>query len=195
MPEGDAFAVLGLAPRPFLDADAVRAAHAERIRAAHPDTAGGDAAEASRLNEAVAVLQSDARRLQHLLGLQGRTAAAVRGVPPELGDFFAALAPDMQRAAELKAGHAAAETFLERAEFSGRALEVLNALQGHAAVWGRLHAAALGDLQRLDAAWQAGERPLAALETCAASLAFLEKWRQQLEERQFQLAEIATGMG
>ena len=54
----DAFALLGLPRRAALDEAQLQAAWHEKSRAAHPDTAGGDAALAADINAAHEILAS-----------------------------------------------------------------------------------------------------------------------------------------
>ena len=78
---GDPFATLGVEPRFDLDPKSIEAAWMRRLRAAHPDRAGGgeghseSARSAAALNEARAILRDPLRRGEALLTLRGDAGA------------------------------------------------------------------------------------------------------------------------
>ena len=63
MPDFDLYAVLGVSPD--ADAEAIRAAHREAVRAVHPDVAGDDDEQAKRLNVARDWLLDPGRRARY----------------------------------------------------------------------------------------------------------------------------------
>ena len=86
---GDPFATLGLEPRFDLDPKSIDAAWLRRLRAAHPDRAGGGeehsdvARSAAALNEARAILRDPLRRGEALLARRGgRDAGDPAALPP-----------------------------------------------------------------------------------------------------------------
>jgi molecular chaperone HscB len=87
----DPFALFDLPPSFNIDAAALEKSFLAKARAAHPDFHASDAAsqdraadEASKINEAYAMLKSPIRRAEYLLErLGGPTSAEVRDMPPE----------------------------------------------------------------------------------------------------------------
>ena len=94
----DAFALLGLPRRAALDEAQLQAAWHEKSRAAHPDTAGGDAALAADINAAHEILASPEKRLKHLLELN---AVPWRAIPlsADWMDLFSQTGTALQSAA------------------------------------------------------------------------------------------------
>ena len=129
---GDPFATLGLEPRFDLDPKSIEAAWMRRLRAAHPDRAGGGedhsetARSAAALNEARAILRDPLRRGEALLTRRGDAGAGDSSALPP------AFLPEMfewrERAEEAMAeGEATAITALAR-EAERRRDEVLERL-------------------------------------------------------------------
>ena len=83
----DPFALLGLEPRFDLDATSIDAAWMRRVRAAHPDRAGGGeehseaARSAAALNEARTILRDPLRRGESLLSRRGAGPADPSALP------------------------------------------------------------------------------------------------------------------
>ncbi len=84
----DPFEVLGLEPRFELDAAAIDAAWMRRLRAAHPDRAGGGeehsevARSAASLNEARSTLREPLARGEALLARRGHVPGDASALPP-----------------------------------------------------------------------------------------------------------------
>lgn len=175
MTDSDAFAQLGVEPRPWLDADALRRAYQDRARSLHPDADGGDAEQFRELGVSYERLRSVASRLRLL-------AAESAPSPATDTDLF------MQIGAALQACRSPATqppSVLERAlrqVETRKALEELQTLR--ATVTARL-AASTSQLRQLDDRW-----PNAAAEdlrTLAARFERLESWKRQIAEAEFAL--------
>jgi len=192
----NAFARLGLDPRPWLEPGAVRAAQQAVLQRAHPDVAGeggGAGDEAQEANEAARRLATASGVLREFLEMHGQAPpSAAQAVPPDLADAFMALAGPLRRAVELQREAEACETFLDRAALAEPALDVLQALQDGQ----RMLAARQEAIHRQVRAWTAGaaaEAPWESWRRAALDLAFLERWSRDVEERAFQMAGLAAG--
>lgn len=191
----NAFACLGLEPRPWLEPGVVRAAQQAVLLRVHPDVAGKAGSAGRQANEAARLLATPSGVLMEFLRLHGQAPqVAAQAVPPDLADLFIKLASPMSRAAELQRRAQSCETFLDRAELAAPALEVLDALrQGQQMLVARqevIH----GQL-RAAAEYTGGELPWAAWQRAATELAFLERWQRDVDERAFQMAGLAAGQG
>lgn len=197
----DSFAALGLARRPWLDADAIKAAFHQRSTEVHPDRVH-NADEATRraaderyaaLNAAHQCLREPKERLQHLVQLErGRKPGDLRTLPEDLMRLFA----------EVGAALRATEPVLKRQQQAGSALmkaqtlqDALPMLEQIESLQARLHdrrAGLLTDLQRLDNAWAnagdaARDAALDGAENLYHQFGFLDRWMAQLRERTIQL--------
>lgn len=171
----DAFSLLGLPRRPWLDPDEVRAAFQEKSRALHPDAPGGDAAAFAALNAAQQTLASPAARLRLLAG-----NAPIPAAPPDV-DFAFRLGGQLRVIDAALAKVRSARLGLERA----LAVRELVSLRGEveklsAELRSRLAAAE----ERLRGV--SLDQP-AALAALAAEFTYLDRWTAQLRERQLEL--------
>ncbi|MEQ1861266.1 MAG: DnaJ domain-containing protein [Chthoniobacteraceae bacterium] len=105
----DAFARLGLARHPWIEADEVRAAFHRLAATNHPDRAGSTA-DFSELTRAYEILRDPASRLRHFLAIEQPDRAPDAGIPADLIEWFPRVAAQLQA---LKRGDAGdAETTL-----------------------------------------------------------------------------------
>jgi hypothetical protein len=163
----DAFAMLQLPRRPWLEEADLRAAFQQAAARMHPDAATGSSADFTALTKAYQTLREPAPRLRHLLALESRETPAPAGAPPELMALFPMIAGVRQKLDRLNPEADLASIRVEAHAASEQLRQAMDA--------------ALRELREVDAAWpsEAGVRELPALQ---ARLSFLEKWQAQLRE-------------
>lgn len=194
----DPFALLDLPRRPWLEADAVKAAFHRLGRELHPDASGpgGDAGRFAALNEAQATLSDPRRRLSSLLTLEfGDTASSAPApVPAGLGDLVFPTQGLLQAADNFLARKAAATGALARALLAREEWTLREQVETRLAELEARHADALDDLRRFDAEGGWGDpgapRPPdapATLRGLRDRLSYLGRWTEQFRERLFQL--------
>lgn len=184
----DCFALLGVPRRPRVDAEELKAAYLRLSAEAHPDAAGGDAARFREIQEAHRVLRHPASRLRHLLEVQ---FGAVENLPPSADqEMFLRVGAVLQRARDARQRRDAARSALARALLVADESAVRRDLEE--AVLGVEEALAEADSREavLDANWPAVE-PL-ELARLASDRVYLMRWKSELAEGLFRLAEIAT---
>lgn len=186
----DHFTTLVQPRRPWLDAEALKAAFHRLSASLHPDVPGtGDAAQFAALNAAYAVLREPAARLRHLLELTApELLAAGSSPPPALADLFMDIASVRRRLDEFLSKRTTATSPLTRALLAGDEAALRRDLTAIGAQLGAAEAAALEEVRLLDAAWHdpqtgAGE----ALTLLAHRLSYLARWRDQTREALFTL--------
>lgn len=159
----DAFALLNLPRRPWLDSNEVRASFQRLAATAHPDRSG-TTAEFSALTGAYELLREPASRLRHFLALVQPERSLNAGVPSDLIEWFprvAMQAQTLKRSTPLSgAEQTEAETLLEQ----------LISLRDSA------HA----QIREIDTRWTAAD--FEELERLLTRLTFLDKWIAQLSE-------------
>jgi curved DNA-binding protein CbpA len=176
----DPFTLLGLQRRPFLDEAAIRAAFQQRARQCHPDADGGSADEFSALNAAQALLSDPASRLQLLAG-----GAAPAGMPAD-GEFGFRVGAVLREADGVIAKMGVSRNAIERAMLARESAAVRKSLESLAGDLSQRFIAAVEKLCALDAAWPEAEA--AALAGLGAEFRFLQRWRDQLRERELALS-------
>lgn len=184
-----AFALLGLDERPLVEADEITRRFDAAALTAHPDR-GGEAGRFAELEEARQVLSDPARRLRHLLAL-ATGAEAARGpgeVPAVIGEAFTRATAVCAAADAMLAKQAAATSAVGKAMLAGPMLQVRDEVEEWLASLAELRAAADAALERFDADWMAGARPIEALRDLAQIYAFVGRWTAQGRERLFALA-------
>lgn len=176
----DAFDMLGLPRRPWLDPAAVRAAFQERARTLHPDAQSGDAEEFARLNTAQAALGHPATRLRLLAGDAPAIAVAATDA-----DLFLRIGAVVQEARGVRARLDEATSPLSRALLAAEIAEVRAELAACSEVVAMALAGAEGELRALDESWP--EVAPEALARLAARFDRLLRWRKELSERTLEL--------
>jgi curved DNA-binding protein CbpA len=187
----DAFALLNLPRRVWLDPDEVRAAFQKAAAACHPDGAGDEADRGERtrrfqqLNEASAILTPVAARLRHWLSLEFPDYSPPRAAVMDdaLVRLFGQVGAAVQEAAGWTRKVEAATTFLAKAALTRQGLEVQEALEAAGAEVRAAHATMEASLREIDAAHGKGtEAEVAAvLGPLSQRAGFLEKWQAQLQ--------------
>ncbi len=182
----DCFATLGLPRKANLEEETIRAAYHELSRKYHPDAAASAEEKAefgersAAINQARDTLLSPARRLKHLLELEGESVEATSSLSPELMDLFAKVGQAVQAAEQILKQKEAATSALGRALLMEKELRAQAGLQAALRDVTALSQTALAALPEVDAARDQDRKPAKAL---AARLSFLEKWQSQINEK------------
>ena len=190
----DYFAVLRLERRPWIDSDQLKEEYQQHTFASHPDrkkTGDSGAVDFATITEAYRVLNSPRLRLQHLLGLEGENEPDGESVQvmTALSDLFmnaARLVSEIDALLQKreKASSTLGKSLLqsELANTEARTGALVQQLETY-------YADALNDLQKADAAWTTDRgRALEEVRPLVQRFAFLERWIDQLREKQFQLS-------
>lgn len=203
----DAFALLGLPRRPWLEPEDIRRSFHERSAAWHPDRHHGEPdaqrAEASRiyaeLNSAQQVLREPRDRLLHLFEIEsGARPRDIQRIPPGTMDLFVEVGQACRDCDAFLQGrpHAASpmlrlQSMQQSMEWAERLAEVMARVKARESA---LH----DDLRGLNAAWDAapgpgdanrlGTLPMERLEQCYRALSYVSRWLSQVRERVVQIA-------
>jgi curved DNA-binding protein CbpA len=174
----DAFQVLGLPRRPWLDIHDIRAAFQRLSRDLHPDAAGGDADRFVDLNAAQATLSHPAARLRLLAGesTPGAEGTSFAGD----ADLFMAVGATVQKARALRTKAVGATSPLSRALLAADASRMCGNIEMGL---GQVEAALSlveGKLRAMDEAWPA----VSAADLLAMATRFdrLLKWKSELAD-------------
>ena len=171
----DAFELLGLPRRAWLEPAEVQARFRERAAALHPDsTAGADPAAFADLQRAAGLLADPVRRLRHLAELQGAPPSDAAPLPPGLADLGFRASGQLHAADTVARQLADAPNALARALVLPQALEAREACEALLAEVGARTDAVRGRLERPDI-----ETDPAALRTAADELIYLQRWETQ----------------
>ncbi len=183
------FAALELPARPWIEPAVLKEAFHRLGATRHPDAPGGNAESFAAVNAAWQTLRDPARRLRHLLDLEGEAPPSqATPIPPALTETFMNLASLRQKTDGFLSRKAAASGPLAQALLAGEraALE-----RDHSTAVAQLDESvtqALDVVRTIDAAWpERDAATYARLATAQQSLAFLGKWSDQLREALFQL--------
>lgn len=203
----NAFERLGVPPRPLLNAEDLKARFLDLSAPLHPDRVHALSAakreEATRhfaeLNAAHRLLGNPRARLNHLLELEtGKPPREVRRIPPGTMDLFAEVGQTCREVDGFLAARPGADAApIQRAATKGQAAEWTRRLES---VRGRVEARATQaqrELAELDARWGSGAERQALLEpieNLARMFSYIERWRQQIEDRLLEL-KLSEGGG
>lgn len=127
----DHFAELGCDRGAWIECEDVKTKHHLLMATCHPDKSHGDAARATRLNEARRILERPATRLRHLLELEFPIFQSQERLEPDW-DLFSRTGEAAHFAAQVAAAQASATSPLTRAVAQAKAAEgrsKLSALQ------------------------------------------------------------------
>jgi curved DNA-binding protein CbpA len=194
----DYFAVLRQPRRPWLDPQKLKEEYQRLTLEYHPDAKVGRSTPPGRdpspptfaeVNEAYRVLSNPKSRLQHLLSLETSTPADTITVPEELMEPFMLTFSLMRDADKLLQKLHAATTALSKsllrsevAALQGRSKQLLKKLQNS-------YDLAIEKLRQLDEVWTLNKaEAIEQLAILSRRFAYLERWLEQLREKQFQLA-------
>jgi curved DNA-binding protein CbpA len=185
----DHFAVLHQPRRPWLDPDQLKREYQRLTITQHPDRQEqGNRLDFASINEAYRVLSNPRLRLNHLLNLNN-DANATTAVPADMADLFmqaAALVQGIVGLLQKRDGAASALSkslveaeMADHRERGNRLLQQLDTLYG----------TALEDLRRADQSWLKNPAEVIdELTRLAHRFGYLDRWINQLKERQFQLS-------
>jgi len=173
----DAFAVLGLEWRPWLDPAALQSRYHDLAAVRHPDKCGGDPLPLARLNEARAILSSPPLRLRHLLALDGSLGTVAEKFHPDF-ELFSHVGTLIKKAEQLSGKMALPSPALTAAVLGPEA----SALQKEiSAALDRINLqldALEKNIRSLDENWP-DVKPQ-AISLIAEEFSFLKKWRESL---------------
>ena len=191
----DYFALLGLARRPWLDAELIKKEFLARSAQAHPDRVheGTDGERqsathhSSELNAAFACLREPRDRLRHLLELEsGRRPSELQDIPEPLASLFMEIASVCREADGFITRQVAVTSRLLRAQSVTTVHEWIDRLMTFQRRIGGLQEELFAELQELDTKWIAtnSHQPwLTDLERICRRLGFFGRWQQQIQER------------
>ena len=158
----DYFALFALSRRPWLDLEKLEEKYRELARETHPDQSTQRSSDFAEVNEAYRTLRDPKSRLQHLLTLEGYPqSGSTAEVPTDLMDLFMKIAP------------ALANTNKEQLNLLNKELD-------------GCYDKAIEQLQRIDLVWnQQTSSRMNDAEDLYRRFAFLTRWKNLIEERQF----------
>jgi len=87
----DAFALLGVTRKPWIDPEVLKEHFREKASRLHPDKEGGDAQDFALLNQAFGLLREPSERLQHLVELEFGPKSAKGAVFPRVGALLGSI--------------------------------------------------------------------------------------------------------
>lgn len=199
----NAFEILGFAPRPLLDPGELKARFMERSGPLHPDRvhalSAAEREEATRrfaeMNAAHRLLQNPRDRLNLLLEMEtGRKPRDVQRIPPGTMDLFAEVGQACRDADAFLASRPAPDASpIQKAATRGQAAGWKARLEATLAHVDARAEQSRRELAELDARWVAGgaRAPLLEpIEHLARLFSYIERWRQQIEDR---LLELQVG--
>lgn len=183
------FERLGLPVRPWLDPVVVRDAYRQRAVETHPDGQSGDAKEMGELNEAARLLASNRYRLESLLRVHGHKSAPVQALSQELADFLMEAGMAVREIDQILHKHLMAGSALEKAMLAGDLHAMIKKVQALQQRRILLEEEAVGALQELESRWRQDAPDFTMAEQLQQRFAYLDRCREQLEERFLRLAE------
>lgn len=203
----DAFALLGLPRRPWLNPDDVQRSFHERSAAWHPDRHHGEPdaqrLEAGRiyaeLNAAHQLLREPRDRLLHLFEIEsGSRPRDIQRIPPGTMDLFVEVGQTCRDCdAFLQRRDPAASPMLKLKSMK-EAMEWADRLSSVLARVKEKESALLDELRGMNAAWDNAPSPgdsarlpalpMDRLEQCYRALSYVSRWIGQVRERVVQIA-------
>lgn len=180
------FAVLGLAPRPWLRAEEIEEAFRSRMLELHPDRTREMDDQVMWVTEARRILLSIPDRLEALEG-GGKPASAQ--IPSDLAELLFEAGAVQQDAKRLLVKLAEISP-IERALLADEVLMLSGKIE---VLVDRLNAAweaSEAELRRLDREWDGPQGgSFAKVRELKVRFRFLQRWREQLEETRFELVQ------
>jgi curved DNA-binding protein CbpA len=190
------FSVFDLKPAPVVDADAVKEKFARLSSELHPDKfqqlppdKKKEAEERyARVNRAYQILREPKERLLYLYELErGGKPPDVQKIPPGTMDLFIEVGQLCQKVDTFLKEKNQASSVLEKASLMARSLEFQDetiTLQNKIAA---LEQQLDLELIALDQNWRKDVKDLDQLEALYRKHSYVNRWKQQLEERQLAL--------
>ncbi|MEY2486573.1 MAG: molecular chaperone HscB [Verrucomicrobiota bacterium] len=185
----DYFAVLGQPRRPWLDPVRLKERYQQLTLAKHPDRAGSSESDFALVNEGYRVLSNRKLRLQHLLSLQPGTISPNSAVPSEVAALFMETASLLEEVDRLLGRLKTADNLLSKALLQSEVIDLREKTGAALENLAKLEAGAVQELCALDIKWEKqSENVTEELAALSRRFAHLERWTEQLRERQFQLS-------
>jgi curved DNA-binding protein CbpA len=179
----DCFALLQQPRQPWLDPDELRERYHQLTLTAHPDQDRASL-DFAAVTEAYRVLTDPKLRLQHLLKLQGHDAPADSSVPLDLLDLFSRIGNFFQATDGLLQKSQATQNALARSLIQPEILAARREVEEILGQVRALHDDAIAQTHALHESWT---EALPAIASLSRRFAYLGRWMEQLQERQFQL--------
>lgn len=182
----DYFSLLGLPARPGLDDTLLKERYFDLASRWHPDSPEGDTEKFSELQEALKTLRDPAARLRYLVDLQFPDADYV---PAQFGNpsLFMTVGSALQKGKTAFDKRAQAKSNLARAVLASEVVEALKAMSAARDTVDASRQGLLENLAELDASWPDVSAP--ALAALAGQFTYLARWREELAEWEFKLAQ------
>ena len=170
----DAFAELKIDRSVEINKSRVEELYRAEAKSRHPD-AGGDSADFEKISQAKAIVLDDVQRLRHLAELAGVESDEIGrgGVSSEIGDLFGLVADAVQKAKALETKLSVARSALQKALLQN---EVITMQREISAIQLRLGEVSTVVLQ------QANKDSAAGLAQAARDLAFIGRWKGELQK-------------
>ncbi len=196
----DAFALLGFEPQAWIDPEQLKERYVERARETHPDQQAAPSddtdtnAEAAAINAAMKILENDVSRLALFLKqVSGEDATQDRNVPEALIELFMQLGPNLQSADRALQDLKQAQSPILQASVFAASQSVYQTLaqlntQMESAVGEQLDRLRNAHEQWLKKGQSSSTDPLLTeFRTIYQTLSFLQRWRETITEKLFQL--------
>ena len=185
----DYFALLGLERRPFIAEECLKAAYLRQSELVRSQTRDSEAL--SSVNAAFHTLSNPAARVQHLLNLEFGSAPGGR-IGIEIGEVFGPVAEAVHMADREFGSLSTQSSALLRAlafrKMEGVRDKLEEVERGLATRLERL----LSELQELDETWRNNPAQCRVrLAQIALRLTFVQKWLNEVHERQIRFEELA----
>ncbi len=192
----DAFAILGLDRGPWIEPDKLQEHYLKAVKDAHPDQNQSESTssdDAAQINEAHQVLANPANRLAHFVQLETeQDITKSRQVPEPLVELFMRLGPLFQQCDQLIRNIKEADSnILKARQFvaAGPVLQSLNEIQEQI---NQTLQASHGRLKSLHENWISSKAPdrtqlLNAMGSEYGTLSYLQRWRDTINEKTFEL--------
>ncbi len=180
----DAFSLFSLERRPRLDEAALKERYLRLAAACHPDLSGDDE-KFHQLQDAYKTLREPAARLRHLLELEFPSGGK-KSDPAPHAELFMSAGSAVQAAKAVFLRSEKTTTALARALLSPEIATVLREVRKALESVQKAQDQLTDRLESLDVRWP--EVSADELSALAASFSFLSRWKSQLSESEFRLA-------
>ena len=193
----DCFELLGVARRPWLDEEELKARFMELSAVSHPDRVHQDGAEEkqsahdrfSALNQAYQRLRDPKDRLLHLLELELRSELSqVERLPSGAMDTYLAAGQACRECDGFLAERAATTSPMVKLRFFEQGMEWVDRIQGYRRQMESTRESLFNELKTMNQAWEGpathrATLPVARLEEIYRELSYLLRWINQLQDR------------
>jgi len=192
----DYFALLQQPRKPWLDPEKLRERYQKLARTEHPDQSGRrteashplGASTFADINEAYRVLSDPRLRSQHLLSLEGKPPGAGGSPSPDLMDLFSQTATLVNEIDRVLDKLKSTDSALGKSLLQQELLSARLCVDVFLAELGKHREDNIQELQTLDKLWNRGAADtLEKLGELANRFGYLDRWINQLRERQFHL--------